>query len=261
MSAAPSPEPVERLTPLGVGTHLLSIYVLLILIVQAVFTLDPNTNAIIAGVDFFVCLIFLADFIVRLAQAPSKLAFMRWGWIDLLSSIPMLEAFRLGRLARLIRLVRLLRAFRSTRVLISHFLGNSRSTSFSAAFFIAFILVVFASLAMLEFETAADSNIKTTADAVWWSFTTITTVGYGDKFPVTTEGRIVACVLITAGVGLFGTFTGFIASLFIEPEMKEEHTEIHALIEEVKSLRVEVAALREVRGQPGAAPSLAAKIG
>lgn len=61
-------------------------------------------------------------------------------------------------------------------------------------------------------ETAPESNIKTAEDAIWWAFVTITTVGYGDRFPVTTEGRIIAALLMTAGVGLFGTFTGFIAS-------------------------------------------------
>ena len=61
-----------------------------------------------------------------------------------------------------------------------------------------------------------NSNIKTAEDAIWWAWVTITTVGYGDKYPVTTEGRIIASFLMTAGVGLFGTFTGFIASWFLE---------------------------------------------
>ena len=58
--------------------------------------------------------------------------------------------------------------------------------------------------------------------AIWWSYVTITTVGYGDKYPVTTEGRIIAMFLMTAGVGLFGTFTAYIASLFVSDNKKEE---------------------------------------
>ncbi|WP_338327313.1 potassium channel family protein [Porphyromonas gingivalis] len=67
------------------------------------------------------------------------------------------------------------------------------------------------------------SNITTAEDAIWWSYVTITTVGYGDKYPVTTEGRIIAMFLMTAGVGLFGTFTAYIASLFVSDNKKKRN--------------------------------------
>lgn len=76
-------------------------------------------------------------------------------------------------------------------------------------------MIVFGSIAILEFEKGEETNINNAEDALWWSFVTITTVGYGDKYPVTTEGRIVAGVLMIVGVGLFGTFTGFVASWFL----------------------------------------------
>jgi voltage-gated potassium channel len=74
-------------------------------------------------------------------------------------------------------------------------------------------MVLFSSIAILQFETTAESNIKTAEDAIWWSYTTLTTVGYGDKYPVTTEGRLIAMILMTTGVGLCGTFAGYIASI------------------------------------------------
>ncbi|WP_306171340.1 potassium channel family protein [Porphyromonas gingivalis] len=77
-------------------------------------------------------------------------------------------------------------------------------------------------IAILQVENAPTSNITTAEDAIWWSYVTITTVGYGDKYPVTTEGRIIAMFLMTAGVGLFGTFTAYIASLFVSDNKKEE---------------------------------------
>jgi voltage-gated potassium channel len=63
---------------------------------------------------------------------------------------------------------------------------------------------------------------QTAEDALWWAYVTITTVGYGDKFPVTSEGRLIAGFLMTAGVGLFGTFTGFVASWFVEGREDEQ---------------------------------------
>jgi voltage-gated potassium channel len=76
-------------------------------------------------------------------------------------------------------------------------------------------MLIFGSIAILQVEQDPNSNIKTAEDSIWWAFVTITTVGYGDKYPVTTEGRIIAAFLMVAGVGLFGTFTGFIASWFM----------------------------------------------
>jgi voltage-gated potassium channel len=64
----------------------------------------------------------------------------------------------------------------------------------------------------LQFENSPESNIRTAEDALWWSYTTITTVGYGDRYPVTSEGRIIGVMLMTVGVGIFGTYTAIISS-------------------------------------------------
>jgi voltage-gated potassium channel len=106
------------------------------------------------------------------------------------------------------------------------------------------MLLIFSSVAMLQFETSADANIKTPIDAFWWAYSTMATVGYGDKFPVSLEGRVVACILMTAGVGLFGIFTGFVASLFVEPELKQEENEIQQLTREVQALSAQVQLLQ-----------------
>ena len=77
---------------------------------------------------------------------------------------------------------------------------------------------MFCSIAVLHFETDPESNIRTAEDALWWAFATITTVGYGDCYPVTWEGRLIATILMCAGVGLFGTFSAFLAAWFIGSE-------------------------------------------
>jgi len=83
-------------------------------------------------------------------------------------------------------------------------------------------MILFSSIAILQVEQDANSNIKTAEDATWWAYVTITTVGYGDKYPVTTKGRIIAALLMTVGVGLFGTFTAYLASWFVGEGKKEE---------------------------------------
>jgi voltage-gated potassium channel len=90
---------------------------------------------------------------------------------------------------------------------------------------------------VLVFETDAQSNIRTPFDALWWAVSTMTTVGYGDKFPVTVEGKIVAMILMILGVGLFGVLTGLFARLFVAPDLKPEDADIAALTAEVRALR------------------------
>ena len=74
-------------------------------------------------------------------------------------------------------------------------------------------------------EQDANSNIKTAEDATWCAYVTITTMGYGDKYPVTTEDRIIAALPMTVGVGLFGTFTAYLASWFVGEGKREEGNE------------------------------------
>ena len=105
------------------------------------------------------------------------------------------------------------------------------ASSLMSVAIIAVLLVIFSSIAILQVEDSSESNIKTAEDALWWTYVTITTVGYGDKYPVTTEGRIIAAILMTAGVGLFGTFTAFVASWFVVGKRITENSDIEEIKE------------------------------
>ena len=194
----------------------LSLYVLISLIVTTFFVLSDEVTVLLNYVDNLICIIFLVDFAIRFKKANNKLVFMKWGWIDLISSIPYIDFLRAGRVLRLIRLIRVFRAFKATKLIFEHINKNKKQSALTSVALISFLMVIFSSIAILQFEKDVNSNIKTAEDAIWWSYVTITTVGYGDKFPITTEGRIIGAVLMTMGVGIFGTFTALVSSWFIQ---------------------------------------------
>ena len=219
---------------------MLILSVLSVFIVAAVFSgkLKPTTAEILKFTDLGFCAVFLFDFAAQLARAEDrKKYFLSWGWIDLLSSIPTFDLTRFGRLARVFRILRIFRAIRAAR-LVRGVWEHRAENALLAASIAGIMLVTIASILILMFEDGPDSNIKTSEDAVWWAITTITTVGYGDRYPITDGGRIVASILMAAGVGLFGTFSAFLATWFIGPR-DEDRTRM-----EIAAMRAEVAKLR-----------------
>lgn len=222
-----------------------SLFALAILGAGTVLPAESPTRQVLAYADNAVCVLFFADFLQQLARAPDRWGyFIRWGWIDLLSSIPMVDAFRVGRAARILRVLRLLRAAKATRILTTFVLRRRAQGAFLAASLITLLLMVFASIAILQFERPADGNIRTAPDAVWWTVVTMTTVGYGDHFPVTMGGRVVAALLMMVGIGLFGTFSGFVASWFLRPGEQQQDD----ALADVRQELVEIRRLLEVRG-------------
>jgi voltage-gated potassium channel len=221
----------------------LCLFAISLLGVETLAAVDEPTRQILEYVDNTVCVLFLVDFVYTFSRAPNKLRYMvTWGWIDLLSSIPAINAFRLGRAARLLRILRLLRAIRSARV-IGQFIVTRRGESVGlTAVLTALILIMFSSIAVLQFEVPAGGNIKTAEDALWWSITTMTTVGYGDRFPTTTEGRMIAAVLMIAGVGIVGVLSGLMAGWFMSPAAKAADADREELKQLIVQLREQVAA-------------------
>jgi len=210
---------------LNILVIILSVYVLVALAISTFFQLPLQVVRVLDLLDNSICVFFLLEFCVRLYQAESKMKYLKWGWIDLVSSIPTFPFLRAGRALRLVRLLRVLRAFRSVKHLTQHVFRSRAYGAFTTVSAVAVVMVIFSSIAILQVEHDPTSNIKTAEDAIWWAWVTITTVGYGDKYPVTTEGRIIASALMTVGVGLFGTFTGFIASWFLAEKKAEEKKE------------------------------------
>ena len=193
----------------------LSIVVLLVFILEFFIEFDEELKKLLSFFDFLICLVFLYDFVKNFIQAKSKWDYMKWGWIDLLASIPSVDYLRVGRIMRLIRLFRLFRVIKSSRELYGLMFYNKAKGVFSSLAIISILLLIICSMLILRFESGNGGSINNAEDAIWWSFVTITTVGYGDFYPVTTGGRIIASLLMVCGVGLFGTLSASMASWFL----------------------------------------------
>ncbi len=232
----------------------LSLYSLGALVVELLIPVHPELHALLLRIDYFVCAVFLVDFGVHLALAPSQRAFWRLGWIDLLSSIPQVGWLRWGRVFRVFRILRALRSFQAV---YAHFAAERAKGTFVMVGLMSLIAVLLATISVLEIERGAPgANIHTAGDALWWAFATITTIGYGDHFPVTAAGRVVAVVLVVFGLSFFGTFTAYVSSFFLEKAQLKEETEIHRLINEVRHLREKIEKLETtVRAPDKPAPS------
>jgi voltage-gated potassium channel len=205
---------------------------------------DQATQTVVYFLDFVLSVVFLIDFLVRLHRAPARsdYFFRQFGWADLAASLPFPQV-KILRVFRLIRVARLLRRYGARNIAESLVRDRAGSALFTLLF-IAFLVLQFGSLTMLYVERSApDANIKTASDALWYVVVTISTVGYGDTYPVTTAGRELGSFIILVGVGIFGTLTGYLANLFLSPQ-KERHpsekpstaAEVRQRVEQVKEL-------------------------
>lgn len=201
---------------IGVVILVLSVYVLGVLIYDTFFHIPTEIQKIVGYFDNFICVVFLFEFVYKYIKSENKLTYLKWGWIDLLSTIPTLDMFRGGRVIRLIRIIRIIRVVKSVKSFISQVYYDKVEGTVKSVFLIAFLLLITSSISILIVETDLNSNIKSAEDAIWWSITTITTVGYGDKYPVTTEGRIIATILMIYGVGIFGTISAYFSNKFFK---------------------------------------------
>jgi voltage-gated potassium channel len=179
---------------------------------------DAALNNVVRTIDVILSVVFLIDFLVRLARAPSRADYFlrRYGWADLLASLPFPE-LKLLRIIRLVRVVRLLRRNGGRRI-VRTLIHDRAGSALLSLLLIGILVLEFGSLGMIRLESGSpDANIRTASDALWYVIVTMATVGYGDRFPVTNAGRELGAGIIVVGVGIFGTLTGYLANLFLAP--------------------------------------------
>jgi voltage-gated potassium channel len=200
---------------------------------------DKSLDTVLYAMNAVLTVILFIDFVYRLVTAPSRsdYFFRQFGWADLLASLPVLE-LKILRVFRLVRVGRLLRE-NGIRVIGNRLMRNRAGSALLTLLLLGILVLEFGSLWMLALEqTAPGANITTASDALWYVIVTISTVGYGDQFPVTTGGRILGAVIIVIGVGIFGTFTGYLANLFLAPKPPKEEVEVLETRERVAHLRL-----------------------
>ena len=221
---------------------------------------DPQLNKVLWVMNVPLSAIFLVDFTYRLFTTESKSAyfFRQFGWADLLASLPFEQA-KILRIFRLVRVFRLLRDY-GVKNITNSLLKDRAGSALYTLLLMGILVLEFGSLEMLNIEQyAPGANITTPSDAIWYVIVTISTVGYGDRYPVTNQGRFFGALIIVIGVGIFGTFTGYLANFFLSPkkaaatqsadgDIRAKVSQLHALMAEQQTAMDEIDLLLTEQG-------------
>jgi voltage-gated potassium channel len=176
------------------------------------FADEDNPAPAVVALDAGLTLVFILEFCVRLLASRDRRGYLRGHWIDLVAIIPTVRG---ARLLRLLRLLRLVRAFAGVYRSLTRFERVARHRGL-VILFVAWLGVAAICAAALYFaEVGINPNMQTPLDALWWGVVTLTTVGYGDIYPTTPEGRLAGAALMILGITLFATITGTITSVLV----------------------------------------------
>jgi voltage-gated potassium channel len=229
-------ERFERQT--AIPMLVLALTIIPLLVAPLMFELSETTRATFVALGWFIWAAFTVEYAVRLYLSPNKGKFIRSNLIDLVVIVlPFLRPLRVLRSARALRVLRAARA----AAFVLRGLDAARDVltrhKLHYALLVAGLSVVAAALMVESFERDVEgSNIQGLPDALWWALVTVTTVGYGDRFPVTAGGRGVAVVLMIMGIGLFGLLAGSLASFFIQKEETEPDPQLTDIQERLERI-------------------------
>ncbi len=184
--------------------------------------LAPDDATWVISFEWTLTVVFALEFASRFWAAASRSAYLRGHWIDLVALVPPTRGLRVLRLLRLLRLVR---AFAGVARALSALdrLANHRGLVWLLTAWVG--VMVLTSIGLYAAENGVNEAVASPLDALWWGISTMTTVGYGDVYPVTPEGRIAAAVLMLLGIGLFSAVTAIVTSFLLEARSAEDPVE------------------------------------
>ena len=191
-----------------------SIFSLALLPIQMFYKGSEDILQIVDSADYVFCSFFFADFARQFIQAKgARLGYMKYGWIDLLSSIPIIPGAALGRVFRILKVIRQVSKLSD---ITEGLFRNPTAGAFAVTSVLAVSTVFMSAFLVLEAEcNVTGAKIKNAGDALWWAVTTVTTVGYGDVYPITTAGRYVGVITMFVGIAVAGSLTATMASVLI----------------------------------------------
>ncbi|MPZ49315.1 MAG: potassium channel protein [Dehalococcoidia bacterium] len=243
---------VERFTE--VPMLVLSALLVPLLLAPLLFDLSPGLDDALFVLDWAIWGVFALELGVKTYLSPQRLPYLRQHWFDLLIVVlPFLRPLRVVRSARALRVFRALRLVsvvarvtHSTRaVLAGHGLQY--------ILLIGLILLLACAGLVMLFERDSGGTIDGYDEALWWAITTITTVGYGDRYPITAEGRGIAAFLMLLGISLFSLLTANIAAFLAQPEQNGQTASMDDLLESIKRLEAKVDELQRATAEPAPA--------
>jgi voltage-gated potassium channel len=180
--------------------------------------LPPGVSSSFVTLDYLIWTIFVIEYLIKVTLAPRRGHYVTHNVPDLVVvAVPMLRPLRLLRSARVLRLARLTRlsAFTGEGVTKSKHATHVEGVKYVVIITSALILIT--SLVVYDLERDVHgSTIHSWSDGLWWAIATVTTVGYGDKVPLTAGGRAVAVVLMLTGIALLGVITAALATYFVK---------------------------------------------
>ena len=212
-----------------------------ILIVPIVAHLPSGIATVFDGIDYLVWAAFAVEYGVKLYLTPLRRHYVTHHLVELaVIALPLLRPLRALRLLRVVNIFRagliLTNALRRVRGVLTHH-------GLHYVLFVVLGVIVVCAALEFEFEDGAHgSNIQNFGDAIWWAVVTVTTVGYGDKYPVSAGGRGVAVVLMVVGIGMIGVLTATVASYFIGQGVDEDKVALQARLDRIEGILVQVLA-------------------
>ncbi len=221
----------------------ITLLLLVVIVIPEIFTLSDQWMQTLEIIDWFIWAAFAIELITLTYLAEKRLKHLKKSWLDvIIVVVPMLRFARFLRVARFARIARVGRATRVARITRVTRLARllplvalawqklkellTKHKLNYVLFFALGIILTFGSLGALAERSHPDANITSIYEGIWWAFVSMTTVGYGDRYPVTPAGRAVGAVVMILGITTFSILTANVASFLVEADDEDEQKKV-----------------------------------